>query len=418
MMVARLFILFLLAAFSLTGCATTSLDWYKEYGIASDVELSQVETIPKLIQALDDERPEVRGYAAERLGFFGPAAIDAKIKLYILRTSDPNGSVKLFAHYALKEIIGDAYTDDYLFFEDQETPPAKQEEVKYAKKTGRQTGTIKKQEKETYATKIIEPPKAKTVTPQKPTYIKPTQLDIVPADYFALIIGNNNYRYLPKLKTAANDAREVASSLERLYGFNTKLLIDATRRDIVDALNLYREQMTADDSLLIYYAGHGIYDNVAESAYWLPVDAREDTDTEWVIVDTITTNLKRIQAKHVLIVADSCYAGTLTRAMVAKLDTKDERSKYLEKIHGKKSRTLLASGGNEPVADSGGGNHSVFANAFLKGLREMEHTVFTAEELYLSTIKEQVAGKSEQMPEYNTIRNSGHDGGDFCFIRK
>ena len=176
--------------------------------------------------------------------------------------------------------------------------------------------------------------------------------------------------------------------------------------------------MSSTDNLLIYYAGHGIYDKVAGRAYWLPVNAQDDIDTEWVIVDTITTNLKRIQANHVLIVADSCYAGTLTRRMIPKLKTENERSKYLKKVQGKKSRTLLASGGNEPVADSGGGEHSVFAQAFLKGLREMEGKIFTAEELYISAIKEQVAGKSEQMPEYNTIRNSGHDGGDFCFVRK
>ena len=83
----------------------------------------------------------------------------------------------------------------------------------------------------------------------------------------------------------------------------------------------------------------------------------------------------------------------------------------------KPSRSLLASGGNEPVFDSGGSGHSVFADAFIKALDEVDKKAFTAEELFYGYIKERVAGKSEQVPEYNTIRNSGHDGGDFIFIK-
>ncbi len=73
------------------------------------------------------------------------------------------------------------------------------------------------------------------------------------------------------------------------------------------------------------------------------------------------------------------------------------------------------SGGNEPVSDSGNGGHSVFADAFLKALKEEDKTSFTAEELYYGYIKKSIAGKSDQVPEYNTIKNSGHDGGDFVF---
>ena len=75
----------------------------------------------------------------------------------------------------------------------------------------------------------------------------------------------------------------------------------------------------------------------------------------------------------------------------------------------------MASGGNEPVADSGGGKNSVFAAAFIKALNEPEKNTFTAEELFHGRVKEIVAGKADQVPEYNTIKNSGHEGGDFVF---
>jgi hypothetical protein len=84
----------------------------------------------------------------------------------------------------------------------------------------------------------------------------------------------------------------------------------------------------------------------------------------------------------------------------------------------RKSRTLLASGGNEPVSDIGGVGHSVFANAFLTGLTNIDLNEFTAEELYIRYIKEMVVGSADQTPEYNIIRNSGHEGGDFVFKKK
>ncbi len=85
---------------------------------------------------------------------------------------------------------------------------------------------------------------------------------------------------------------------------------------------------------------------------------------------------------------------------------------------GGKSRTLMASGGNEPVADGGGEGHSVFARAWITGLSQMDKDVFTAEEIYYNFIREAVTGKSNQTPEYNSLRNSGHESGDFVFLRR
>ena len=234
-------------------------------------------------------------------------------------------------------------------------------------------------------------------------------------NYYAVIIGNNNYKYLRNLSTAITDARDVGAILKQQYNFKVKLLLDAKRNDILAAINQYRKILIENDSLLIYYAGHGEFDKTANKAYWLPVDAQSDNDMNWIIVDTITSNIKRISSTHILIVADSCYSGTFTRRGVTDLGGEERRTRYLDKMSKKKSRTLLASGGNEPVSDIGGHGNSVFARAFLMGLKNMEHNKFTAEELYYSHVKEMVSGSSEQTPEYNIIQNSGHEGGDFIF---
>jgi hypothetical protein len=235
--------------------------------------------------------------------------------------------------------------------------------------------------------------------------------------YYALIVGNNNYQHIRNLETARKDAEAVRHILETQYGFQTMLLLDGTRNDIVGAINQFRKTLTAEDQLLIYYAGHGEFNKGTGKAYWLPVDAKSDEDTNWIIVDRITSNIKIIPSKHILIVSDSCYSGTFTRAGITDLSTTIKRNRYLKKMQSKKSRTLLASGGNEPVSDIGGEGHSVFAKAFLSGLKSIENNKFTAEELYYRHIKEMVAGSSDQTPEYNIIRNSGHEGGDFIFRR-
>ncbi len=126
------------------------------------------------------------------------------------------------------------------------------------------------------------------------------------AHYYALVIGNNNYAALPKLQTAEADAREVEKLLREAYGFQTKLLVNATRAQIVSALSTYRRELAADANLLIYYAGHGYNDKEVDKAYWLPVDAERDDVSNWIIADEITTGIRVIPAKHVLVISDSC----------------------------------------------------------------------------------------------------------------
>ncbi|CCQ89803.1 exported hypothetical protein [Nitrospina gracilis 3/211] len=237
-------------------------------------------------------------------------------------------------------------------------------------------------------------------------------------DYHAIIIGINDYKHLPKLETAVNDAKEVERVLRQKYGFKTNLLIDVSRTEIMRAFNNARKMMGPNDNILIYYAGHGEFDKTVNKAYWLPADAERDSDANWLIVDNITTNIRRFASRHVLVVADSCYSGTLTRSAITNLSTPDQHKRFLEKMHKRSSRTLMASGGNEPVADGGGGGHSVFARAFIDALHMVEEEIFTAEQLFYKYIKEPVAGRAEQVPEYNIIKNSGHAGGDFVFVKK
>jgi hypothetical protein len=104
----RIFIANILILF-LAGCASSPPPWYSKYDIPDRSSLTKTEYIPKIMNALEDEDPETRSHAAEVLGNFGPKAREAICKLYVLRTEDVSGTVRLFSHHALKEICPDEY---------------------------------------------------------------------------------------------------------------------------------------------------------------------------------------------------------------------------------------------------------------------------------------------------------------------
>lgn len=230
--------------------------------------------------------------------------------------------------------------------------------------------------------------------------------------YHLLAIGIDAYESLPRLKTAVSDAKAVARLLGDAYGFETKLLLDATRADLIQAFSEYRAKLGPRDNLLIYYAGHGWNDEDAGLGYWLPVDADRDDETNWVSNSKITSILRAMQAKHVMVVSDSCYSGTLTRG----IQLTRSGPGHLERLAERRTRVALASGGNEPVQDGGGGEHSVFANAFLRILGD-NSGVLDATQLH-ALIRNPVMRDSDQTPQFGPIRTARHEDGDFLFVRE
>ena len=236
--------------------------------------------------------------------------------------------------------------------------------------------------------------------------------------FHALVIGNQNYRHLTTLQTPLADAKAVADVLKTQYGFTVDLLLDKSRDEIKLALSELRKTMTDErDNLLIYYAGHGYLDERTSTGYWQPVDAEKDNDVYWLPTDEISRLLKAVRARHVLIVADSCYSGSLLmRDSGARLPAAASRDEWLKRMQAKRSRTALTSGGEEPVADGGGSGHSVFAKALLEVLRENKE-ILDGDSLF-DRIKRPVILNAEQTPLYGDIKMTGHEMGDFLLVPK
>lgn len=240
--------------------------------------------------------------------------------------------------------------------------------------------------------------------------------------YHALVIGNNDYRQLPDLTSPINDATEIAAVLQRRYGFRTTVLRNADRYAILSELNRLRETLTSADNLLIYYAGHGELDEVNQRGHWLPVDAERDSTANWIPSTAITDLLNIIQAKQVLLVVDSCYAGALTRSAVGRLGTgmtPAEQQHWYRTMAKRKSRTVLTSGGVAPVLDAGGGRHSVFAKALLEVL-EANTAILDGQRLHRDVAARVAFAAAnlrfDQVPEYAPIRYAGHEAGEFFLV--
>ena len=108
----------------------------------------------------------------------------------------------------------------------------------------------------------------------------------IKGDYYALVIGNNDYEHLPKLDTAVNDAKQISNVLATDYGFKVELVLNATRKETLNVLYELKNKLTIYDKLLVYYAGHGELDKDENKGYWLPVDANINNQTEMDKYDT------------------------------------------------------------------------------------------------------------------------------------
>jgi hypothetical protein len=247
----------------------------------------------------------------------------------------------------------------------------------------------------------------------------------------ALVIGNSKYDRMPQLQTAEKDADDVATVLAERYGFkgHIKTLHSARRQQMIEALYEIVKAAGDQDSLIIYYAGHGALDETTHRSYWLPVDSNGDNPSNWISDSDITSWVSETKAKHVLIVADSCYSGAMTRASAEKLATSGSpaaEKARLMLIAKLRSRTVLTSGGVAPVLDGGPDGNSIFAHEFVDLLKQNTQ-VLEVTSLYSSLadrvrmsamrVGELTGKKIEQIPQIAWIQDAGHQqGGEFLFV--
>ena len=229
---------------------------------------------------------------------------------------------------------------------------------------------------------------------------------------YALFIGNSEYQHWRDLDTPHYDVESVSRTLQAGYNFNVReILVDASHEDILKALSELRDQVAADDSLLIYYSGHGVLHK--GKGYWVPSDGYLDDPAKWIPNVDINRALRRIPARHVIVVADSCYSGTLAQKKLVLHKQKDTSLR---------SRTAMSAGSGdevvlEPVLAEGEKDNSVFAKKLIQVLEENHDTLKGGNEIFQQV--KSLLKLYPQHPQYGALSEVGHEeGGDFYFVRK
>jgi TPR repeat protein len=242
--------------------------------------------------------------------------------------------------------------------------------------------------------------------------------------FHALLIGNQEYEKLPDLQTPKNDIESIGAVLRDRYGYEITIIQDGTREQIMDGMYDLLATLDSEDNLLIYYAGHGEYVTDTNRGVWLPVDASPNSPANWITNVEINDYLKQIRAKQIVVIADSCYSGALTRSAIINLRpglTDEEYEAHLKKMSKIRARVVLTSGGLAPVLDSAtpGSKNSIFAGALLEILGQNE-AILSAQDLGRTVAAKVSLAASlvgyEQEPQYAPLNHANHQGGDFFFV--
>ena len=229
---------------------------------------------------------------------------------------------------------------------------------------------------------------------------------------FALLIANEKYDDpgITELDAPVKDATDLYNVLTQEYNFNLEnvtFLKNPTKADIIGTLHNLRSKLTPDDNLLIFYAGHGYWDEGMGVGYWLPRNAAKDNPVDWIPNTDLTNYLGAIKAKHTLLIADACFSGGIFKTRSAFSATY-----AVEMLYQLNSRKAITSGTLTEVPDK-----SAFFMYLMKNLRENTSEYLSAEELF-SKMRIAVINNSENVPQFGTIQNVGDEGGDFIFIKR
>jgi uncharacterized caspase-like protein len=134
----------------------------------------------------------------------------------------------------------------------------------------------------------------------------------------ALVIGNNDYKNVPKLQKAVNDARTMGETLKQL-GFSVMVAENQTRQAFSESLLAFDAAVGPGDTAFFFYAGHGF--EIAGQNFLLPTDVpaagegqEELVRDASVLADRIIERLQNKNVRTAILVFDACRNNPFERA--------------------------------------------------------------------------------------------------------
>jgi hypothetical protein len=227
----------------------------------------------------------------------------------------------------------------------------------------------------------------------------------------AILFGNNDYKPpIPELETPIADVEKIAETLRSRFGYDARVIKNVSKAQIIEALNDVAVKAREDDSVLLFYAGHGYLMEDTNMGFWIPIDGSVKTAGNWISNKDISKLLAAIRARQLILVSDSCFSGSLTREQ--KIDYKETAK--TEEVLRKRSVLVFSSGGDEPVSDEGKEGHSIFAWSLIKTLDDISGT--TPGQQVWRSVHGRVTKDFSQEPQYGAVLSAGHtEGGEYLF---
>lgn len=179
----------------------------------------------------------------------------------------------------------------------------------------------------------------------------------------ALVIGNGNYRNAP-LMNPVNDAKDISVVLKNL-GFDVIIKTDATKKEMVRAINLFAEKIKAADIGLFYFAGHGM--QISGANYLLPVavDVVSESDVEFEAVNAsrVIGKMRSGYCKLNVVILDACRNNPFSR-------TFRSASQGLGRMDAPIGTIISYATGPGAVAADGTGRNGIFTKHLIRAMRQ------------------------------------------------
>ncbi|ENV03512.1 caspase family protein [Acinetobacter sp. NIPH 817] len=233
-----------------------------------------------------------------------------------------------------------------------------------------------------------------------------------------IAIAIDEYSNAPdqNLKNCLNDINSIINILNTDYEYNLDDLglVLYNKPEQTTLSYLYRvlneEFMNSleNDSILLIFAGHGEYNHYLRKGYWLCSDSKFDDPTTWFDINNLISFLSYSKAKHIAVISDSCFSGSIFDRT---------RGGGLDALEDKKSRQALTSGGLEKVSDGHENDNSPFNKAIQLTLNENDSDTLTFNAFCENTIKN-FSSTRKQTPEYGSLSIQGDAGGTYIFKKK
>jgi hypothetical protein len=123
----------------------------------------------------------------------------------------------------------------------------------------------------------------------------------------ALVIGNDNYKYVEKLQNAKEDAKAMSIALKQV-GFDVTEKFDLGQKETIASIREFQERINPGDEILFFFAGHGV--EIDGKNYLVPTDnlgegkyVKEDSiDLKMSVLETF----EKRKAKITIAVIDAC----------------------------------------------------------------------------------------------------------------